>query len=309
VWLAAYEVYPGKRFWDYAILGDDIVIADAQVAREYSKIMDKAMGVISREKSLVSYSGCCEFAKRFIINNHRPDRKDVSPLSVPLIKSLTGFSAAFVFSTLGCSLVNSFRLKGGGYRVYSRIREDSRNVSIFQSLSRRWRRHWVSMFSPSGIHPLPFELWLAFPEKGILSCYEKGVVRSFILERVEPRDIDEKSIEQVRAFWDNDPDDMFERHLQSFVVLHLEYVRWYAGVILDYDLPLAELLNPPISPRRIERVSDENEVKRYGLAFKAWDHLRQLGKPVGILGTLSGRIREVINLSLFRSNEVIRLGP
>ncbi|KAK4419027.1 putative mitochondrial protein [Sesamum alatum] len=32
VWLAAYEVYPGKKFWDYAILGDDIVIADRKVA-------------------------------------------------------------------------------------------------------------------------------------------------------------------------------------------------------------------------------------------------------------------------------------
>ena len=123
VWLAAYEVHPGKRFWDYAILGDDIVIADAQVAREYSKIMDKAMGVISKEKSLVSYSGCCEFAKRFKINNHREDRMDVSPLSIPLIKSISGFSAAFVFKALGCSLRNSFRLKGGGYRVYSRIRD------------------------------------------------------------------------------------------------------------------------------------------------------------------------------------------
>lgn len=108
---------------DYAILGDDIVIADAQVAREYSAIMDKAMGVISVEKSLVSYSGCCEFAKRFIINNHREDRMDVSPLSLPLIKSCSGFTAPFVFKTLGCSFRNSFRLKSGGYRVYSRIRD------------------------------------------------------------------------------------------------------------------------------------------------------------------------------------------
>lgn len=29
VWLVANRVYPGKGFWDYAILGDDTVIADS----------------------------------------------------------------------------------------------------------------------------------------------------------------------------------------------------------------------------------------------------------------------------------------
>ncbi|KAL2225302.1 UNVERIFIED_CONTAM: putative mitochondrial protein [Sesamum indicum] len=70
VWLAAYEVYPGKKFWDYAILGDDIVIADKRVAEAYMRIMDEMGGVISIQKSLISHNGCCEFAKRFIIDNH-----------------------------------------------------------------------------------------------------------------------------------------------------------------------------------------------------------------------------------------------
>ena len=83
------------------------------------------------------------------------------------------------------------------------------------------------------------ELWLAFPEKGILDCYERGVARSYILQSVAPRDIDEKSVSQVRAFWENDMDNMFERHLRSFVMLHLEYVKWYASVIFDYSLPMA----------------------------------------------------------------------
>ena len=86
VWLAAWECYPGKRFKDYAILGDDIVIADQKVAESYSKLMNDAMAVISTKKSLVSFKGACEFAKRFIINNHRNNRMDLSPLSIPLIK-------------------------------------------------------------------------------------------------------------------------------------------------------------------------------------------------------------------------------
>lgn len=117
------------------------------------------------------------------------------------------------------------------------------------------------MFSPSGIHPLPFLLWLGWPDKGILNCYEIGVARQFILERVALQDIDENSINQVRLFWENDDENMFERHLCSFVMLHLKYVRWYAGVILDYDLPLTDLLNPPVAPRHIKRISDESEIR------------------------------------------------
>jgi hypothetical protein len=40
VWHAANQVYPGRRFTDYAVLGDDVVIADASVARIYRSILD-----------------------------------------------------------------------------------------------------------------------------------------------------------------------------------------------------------------------------------------------------------------------------
>lgn len=36
VWMAAARVYPRRRFKDYAILGDDVVIADPMVAKEYT---------------------------------------------------------------------------------------------------------------------------------------------------------------------------------------------------------------------------------------------------------------------------------
>lgn len=67
VWMAAYDVYPDRCFLDYAILGDDIVIADEKVALSYQRIMGKAMAVISQEKSLISHRGACEFAKRFLV--------------------------------------------------------------------------------------------------------------------------------------------------------------------------------------------------------------------------------------------------
>lgn len=60
--MGAYRAYPQKKFWDYAILGEDIVIADELVAKCYSEIMSEAHAVISKEKTLVSHR---EFAKKF----------------------------------------------------------------------------------------------------------------------------------------------------------------------------------------------------------------------------------------------------
>ena len=40
VWMAAEGVYPACRFKTYAVLGDDIVIADSRVASEYASILD-----------------------------------------------------------------------------------------------------------------------------------------------------------------------------------------------------------------------------------------------------------------------------
>lgn len=41
VWFAAEQCYPGKKFCDYAILGDEIVIADDSVAREYTALLNE----------------------------------------------------------------------------------------------------------------------------------------------------------------------------------------------------------------------------------------------------------------------------
>ncbi|KAK4412078.1 putative mitochondrial protein [Sesamum alatum] len=243
VWLAAYEVYPGKKFWDYAILGDDIVIADRKVAEAYMRIMDEMGGIISLPKSLISHTGC-----------------SYSSLAVHTLK------------TLGCKFSASFRLKGAGYRTLSRL-GSKQGLLVFERLSRRWKRHWLSLYGPSGLVPLPLEVWLAYPEKGIINCYERGRVRQFLLEAVKPRDIDEESLSLLGFFWQGH-EETKERFLVSFVASHLRYLKWYYLAILDFELPLEYLLRPPVSPRRIERLSDEKLIERYGLIFRAWDLLR-----------------------------------
>lgn len=48
-----------------AVLGDDVVIADKKVAAVYEHALSELGVQISYQKSLISYNGCAEFAKRF----------------------------------------------------------------------------------------------------------------------------------------------------------------------------------------------------------------------------------------------------
>jgi hypothetical protein len=116
VWIAALRATPGRVFRDYAILGDDIVIADSKVAQEYKKIMQDLEVTISTEKSLVSRTGAMEFAKRFISDY---GTMDLSPVSFRMLNLTSGPTAAYIFQALKVSLRTSYRLRGASYRVYN----------------------------------------------------------------------------------------------------------------------------------------------------------------------------------------------
>lgn len=65
-------------FSAYAVLGDDIVIADDRVAKAYLALMTERLGCkISLHKSIVSGVGLMEFAKRI----HHARLGDLSPIS------------------------------------------------------------------------------------------------------------------------------------------------------------------------------------------------------------------------------------
>ena len=79
MWYCAEEIYPGRRFIDYAVLGDDVVIADESVAKVYEAALGELQVDISYQKSLISHSGAAEFAKRFRTIG---GRLDCSPVSI-----------------------------------------------------------------------------------------------------------------------------------------------------------------------------------------------------------------------------------
>ncbi|ASL68498.1 RNA-dependent RNA polymerase [Ocimum basilicum RNA virus 2] len=277
VWLAAWRVYPGKKFWDYALLGDDIVIADEAVALEYRDIMQQMGGVINMTKSLISHNGCCEFAKRFMVNYHIGGGTDCSPSSLPNILLAHSSLAATTLKTLGAEYSVTFRLRGAGYRVLSKIDRGS-PVRTFQGLSRRWKRHWLSLFSRSGVQPLPLKLWLVLPEGGVLDPYLEGVARSYLLERAKPKDIDQQSVDMVRLFWEGF-EDTFERLLITFVQQHCAHVAWWCTMVRNFDAPLEDLLTIPQSAKSLDRKSTEEIPETYGPALRLWDVIRARPKP------------------------------
>ncbi|KAK4351351.1 hypothetical protein RND71_030664 [Anisodus tanguticus] len=91
------KVYRGETFFSYAVLGDDVLIADERVASVYASMVQKLGVKISSAKSLCSSIGCAEFAKRFLMDELR---RDLSPvlafMSLPVSMTLSGFTLSIV---------------------------------------------------------------------------------------------------------------------------------------------------------------------------------------------------------------------
>lgn len=65
IWWCAEKVYPWDILTRYAVLGDDVVIADQYVAKVYESALGNLGVKVNYQKSLISHSGSVEFAKRF----------------------------------------------------------------------------------------------------------------------------------------------------------------------------------------------------------------------------------------------------
>lgn len=222
-------------------------------------------------------------------------RTDLFPISVRIVRSLVYGVAASMFSTLGIrSLRVSYRLRGASFRVYSR-----RGVPPLTSTG-EWslRRHYLLMHAPSGIYPLPVEFWLTFPERGVLTCYEFGMLRSLLLEKVAPKQFHDKEMEGLRTFYPGDMgEDMLERMVfKPWLELWLKHLEWYIKAVSDYSLPLQYPLSPPLVPLSTSRGRRRVHIFRYGLIFKLYDRLRTSPAPFGFFsgGCVEGGIGQTL---------------
>lgn len=110
---------PGKLYTNYALLGDDLVLGDFIVFKEYSKIIQKLQVKLSLAKSILSsHSSGLEFAKKTLIKLNNIVY-DVSPVSMKEFgQSLKTFSDFLAFvNKFNLSIPASLKILGYGYRV------------------------------------------------------------------------------------------------------------------------------------------------------------------------------------------------
>jgi hypothetical protein len=154
---AATLAHPYRTSWflRYAVLGDDVVIADKSVATKYLEVM-KEIGVdISLAKSMVSASGSLEFAKRTWISGREASPIPLAELVVALchlgaLEQLVRKCSAYV--TLRMSSVARFA--GFGYRNLAQL-------PVAFSVGNRQGRLLSYLTRPGGIWPMPVEAWLS----------------------------------------------------------------------------------------------------------------------------------------------------
>lgn len=148
-------IRPKEWFRGYAVLGDDIVIANEAVAAKYLKIMDELGVGVGLAKSLISKTMSLEFAKRTFIRGN-----DCSPVSLAEVSvSLVNLQAATeLLRKCSCfinlKLSHVARFAGFGYKNLGRL-------PVAFSLNNRQARLLAYVCRPGGLFPMPFEAWLS----------------------------------------------------------------------------------------------------------------------------------------------------
>jgi len=153
---AASKAHPNNLGWfvRYAVLGDDVVIADRTVAAEYLRVM-AAIGVeIGLAKSLVSVTSSLEFAKRTWIRG-----REVSPVSLAEMLVALRNVGALEQLILKCKRFGEIRLSavarfaGFGYRNLARL-------PVALGLGNRLSGLIGYLARPGGAWSMPIEAWL-----------------------------------------------------------------------------------------------------------------------------------------------------
>lgn len=218
VWYAAEQCYPGQVFRRYAILGDDIVIADDRVAMTYSALLERLGVSISLPKSLTSKEGACEFAKRFRLKRMTVD---VSPLSIRKLASVRnplGWYNFMLSTPVQLRLSTQLRLAGFGFKASSRPASNH---------GKRCRRLLIMRYYGM----LPCTLWLAVAVGYVPRPEVLGRVIDRLREHFVPKDpITPPDV----VFPYPGMRDFLEWSLyQGWMRQYLAYLQWYCAVALD----------------------------------------------------------------------------
>lgn len=256
VWLAAELSGIKGCFREYAVLGDDVVIAHPQVAQSYEKLLGM-MGVsISKEKSLISHSGALEFAKKFWVKSVQEDLSPVSMRSLLTVRSTLGLSQ--LAQLYDMNFKSLARLAGAGFRTRSRLYSTRR--------SKRWERLWVIATKPPHRSQLPLEWWVSRGRP--LNPYLKGLIVEFLRKELKPKEL--RMVPDEPTF-DGEREILERTVILGWIKMWLKWVSWYYSILLTPDPSLSNFFEAPICATSWKADRDDVEFIRYGLLWKCYD--------------------------------------
>lgn len=183
---AAFCVYRKVTwFLDYALLGDDIVLADKEVAEAYLILLEKIGVEYGLAKSLISSTGGFEFAKRTFVAGR--DASPISLLALGVAKADLGVMEQLLVHVgirpLGETLRMVARLLGYGYRTLARLPAVLTTRSRLQGLA-------VLLTRPGSLWALPStQDWLCQTRPGEVGAVGEGAL-SAMRESFERRLLD-----------------------------------------------------------------------------------------------------------------------
>lgn len=152
------------------------ILLSPTVASSYEKLWSMLGVAISKDKSLISSTGCLEFANEFLVKSLQ---KHLSPISLRCLLTVRSTLGILQLGSLyGVSNPNTlFRLAGAGFRTRSRLDSFRR--------SRRWERLWVVATKPGHGAQLPRQWWIGRGKP--LNPYLKGLLVEWL--RKETKEI------------------------------------------------------------------------------------------------------------------------
>lgn len=233
VWIAAYRCgFVDTPFTDYALLGDDLIIAHEEVSLEYRRLLAKLQVSISDSKSLVSHNGSLEFAKQFWITKNpktfngarghtwfRGSPVNLSPISAQAVLATNSLvTLQQLAAKYNLSSKTVFKLSGAGYRVLGRLNSPS-------TLSRRWQRILaLSDKHLRGKHTGYVDWWLG---RGLpLSPYTFQFCVSFLRNKMKLKQL---HLPPEEGWWSEGERVNSEYTLtRNWLSMWLQYLKWYS---------------------------------------------------------------------------------
>lgn len=258
VWLAAELAVPDRRspFRDYAVLGDDVLIADKQVALKYRELLNLSGVSISESKSIISETGCIEFAKKFWVKQMQVD---LSPVSVrSLLSAFSSISITQIAVTYKLSFNLLLRLSGAGYRV--RARQNS-------LLARKWERlRAIQSKLTTQTNELPITFWLG---RGLpLNPYVRGKIVHLLRDEYKPKEI---RLPPNGLMFEGEIEICERTVLYGWMKQWLKWVHWYYSVACSPDVTIEELLDAPVCATKWYRTLQDENRRKFGIVWKCYD--------------------------------------